>query len=58
MEPSLVKKTEITAVGVRCSDHATPLYPQKVGTNFADNQFTDGSEVVSLTRFTPQEDSE
>jgi hypothetical protein len=24
------------AVGTRCADHVTPLYPQTVGTNFAD----------------------
>jgi hypothetical protein len=25
-----VKKTEITAVGICCDDHATPLYPLKL----------------------------
>jgi hypothetical protein len=25
-----VKKTEFTAVGIRCADHTTPLYPQKL----------------------------
>jgi hypothetical protein len=28
-------ETEITAVGIRCADHATPQ-PAKVGINFAD----------------------
>jgi len=25
-------------VGIRCADYVTPLYPQKVGTNFADRR--------------------
>jgi len=25
-------------MGIRCADHVTPLYPQKVGTNFADRR--------------------
>ena len=25
-------------MGTRCADHVTPLYPQKVGTNFADRR--------------------
>ena len=25
-----VQKTEIKAVGIRCADHVTPLYPQKL----------------------------
>jgi hypothetical protein len=25
-------ETEITALGIRCADHATPLYPKNVGT--------------------------
>jgi hypothetical protein len=32
------KKTKNTAVGIRRADYATPLYPQKVGTNFADKR--------------------
>jgi hypothetical protein len=32
-----VKKTELTAVGVRCADHAIRL-SAKVGTNFADKR--------------------
>jgi hypothetical protein len=31
-------KNEITAVGIRRADYATPLYPQKVGTKFADKR--------------------
>jgi hypothetical protein len=29
---------EITAVRIRCADHATPSIRKKVGTNFADKQ--------------------
>ena len=29
------RKQRLTAVGTRCANHVTPLYPQKVGTNFA-----------------------
>ena len=32
------RKQRLTAVGTRCADHVTPLYPQKVGTNFADRR--------------------
>jgi hypothetical protein len=32
------QETEITAVGIRCADHATPLLSAKVGTNFADKR--------------------
>ena len=31
-------KNRLTAVGIRCADHVTPIYPQKVGTNFADRR--------------------
>jgi hypothetical protein len=31
-------ETDITAVGIRRIDHATPLYPQKADTNFADKR--------------------
>jgi hypothetical protein len=34
-EELLVWKTEITAVGICHSDHAVPLYPQKLGFVFA-----------------------
>jgi hypothetical protein len=30
VDSALVNKTEITAVGNRCADHTTPLYPQKL----------------------------
>ena len=34
-----LEKQRLTAVGTRCVDHVTPLYPQKkVGTNFADRR--------------------
>jgi hypothetical protein len=33
-----VYKTEIMAVGIRCADHATPLFPQKVGNNLTDKR--------------------
>jgi hypothetical protein len=33
-----VYKIEITAEGIRCADYSTTLYPQKVGTNFADKR--------------------
>ena len=32
------RKQRLTAVGIRCADHVTALYPQKVGTNFADRR--------------------
>jgi hypothetical protein len=32
-----LEKPRLTAVGIRCADHATPL-PAKVGTNFADKR--------------------
>ena len=35
---SRFRKQRLTAVGTRCADHVTPLYPQKVGTNFADRR--------------------
>jgi hypothetical protein len=31
-------ENETTAVGIRRADHATPLYSQKVGTNFSDRR--------------------
>jgi hypothetical protein len=31
-------ENEITAVGIRRADHATSLYTQTVGTNFADKR--------------------
>jgi hypothetical protein len=31
-----VYKPRLTAVGIRCGDHATPSLPAKVGTNFVD----------------------
>jgi hypothetical protein len=38
-----VYKTEITAVGIRCADHATPCTrKKKIGTNFADKERTLG----------------
>ena len=33
-------------MGIRCADHVTPLYPQKVGTNFADR----GGRSVGIVR--------
>jgi hypothetical protein len=33
-----VYETEITAVGICLADYASPFYPQKVGTNFADKR--------------------
>jgi hypothetical protein len=30
------RKLRLTTVGIRCADHATPLYPQKLALNFAD----------------------
>src|SRR5215475_2440421 len=30
------RKQRFPAVGTRCADHVTPLYPPQVGTNFAD----------------------
>jgi hypothetical protein len=38
MSRRLLYKTEITAVGIRCADHATHLYPQKVGAKFTDKR--------------------
>jgi hypothetical protein len=35
-------ETEYTVVGIRHADHAIPLYPQKVGTNFADKRLSLG----------------
>ena len=32
---SRFRKQRLTAVGTRCANHVTPLYPHKVGTNFA-----------------------
>ena len=32
------RKQRLTAVGNRYADHVTPLYPQKVGTSFADRR--------------------
>jgi hypothetical protein len=32
---SLIVLAENMTVGISCTDHATPFYPQKVGTNFA-----------------------
>jgi hypothetical protein len=29
-------KLRLTTVGIRCADHATPLYPQKLALNFID----------------------
>jgi hypothetical protein len=34
----VVYKTENTAIGIRRADHATSLYSQKVGTNFAEKR--------------------
>jgi hypothetical protein len=33
-----VWKAENAAVGIRHADHVAPLYPKKVGTNFADKR--------------------
>jgi hypothetical protein len=38
VETGAVKKTEITAVGIRRADHATPPLSTKVSTNFADGR--------------------
>src|SRR5215475_4261155 len=32
------RKQRFPAVGTRCADHVTPLYPPQVGTNFADRR--------------------
>jgi hypothetical protein len=41
-----VYKTEFTAVGIRCADHATPLYPQKLALNSP----TSGGLSVGIVR--------
>jgi hypothetical protein len=41
-----VKKTEITAVGIRRADHATPLYPQKLALTLP----TSGGRSVGIVR--------
>jgi hypothetical protein len=41
-----VKKTEITAVGIRRTDHATPLYPQKLALTSP----TSGGRSVGIVR--------
>jgi hypothetical protein len=37
MRRAALRKRRLTAVGIRCADHATPSV-QKVGTNFADKR--------------------
>jgi hypothetical protein len=41
-----VYKTENTAVGIRCADHATPLYPQKLALSSP----TSGGRSVGIVR--------
>ena len=41
-----VQKTEITAVGIRCADHVTPLYPQKLTLTL----LTGGGRPVGIVR--------
>jgi hypothetical protein len=42
----LVKKTEITAIGIRHADHATPLYPPKL----TQTSPTSGGDSVGIVR--------
>jgi hypothetical protein len=43
-------KTEIKAVGIRCTDHATPLYPQKLELTSP----TSGGRSVGIVRWRTQ----
>jgi len=41
-----VQKTEINGLGIRCADHVTPLYPQKLALNSP----TGGGRSVGIVR--------